>query len=417
MAWGNLRLWAIDLIGGLQIRKVLQTIHAHEQMPVEELNNLRQKKLAELFSIAQSSTEFYAPYKTYAELPVINKETITQNPSAFLSNSFKGQFFKKATGGSTGITLTYQTSALAQSYLWAGLIHSWEVAGYKRGEKISFIAGSALVKSNRKHKIFYKFLNVTPYDAFAIDDQRIEIFVNDLLRNKTTMIFGYAMVMNIIAEYILAGEKRSFPHLKGIVCTSEVMTDEMRNNIQKAFGVKVFNQYGCNEAGIMAYECEQNHLHLISTRCIYEVDTNGALITTDLANDAFIFMKYNTGDIVEFSNQPCSCGRTYPVIQSVQGRMNDVVIDMNNKKFHSNFFNILFRKDPTVKQFQIQFNKEKFTIFLRVDNTKPVDAYHHFVEETKKHLHFKEYDIVINEPFLKANNAKHRYIIDTSKFK
>jgi len=410
----SLRLKAIDLFGGLNICKVLETINSHQFMPKAALDQIRQERLKELFQVAQKTTDYYAAFKSLDEVPVLTKDIIQQNPNAFISSSYKKKLFKKATGGSTGVTLNYFGSVSTQSYLWAGLIHSWKIAGYQCGDRVAFISGSALIKSDFMHGIFYKLLNVKAYDAFAIDEKSIGHFIADIIETRASIIFGYAMVMSLVADYIHAKKNILFPHLKGIICTSEVLTDVMRKNIENAFGVKVYNQYGCHDAGVMAFECEHQQMHLLSTRTVYELDNNGRFTSTDLENDAFIFMKYDTGDIVTFSNDECTCGRKYPVISKILGRSNDIIIDMDHKKLHSNIFNIMFRKDPSIHQFQILFDHESFALYLAVDNSKPHMEYNRIMEEIKRMLHFNAYEIVINAPFIKACNAKHRYIINTT---
>ena len=49
------------------------------------------------------------------------------------------------------------------------------------------------------------------------------------------VIYGYAMAINLIADYMLQNKIPSIEGLKGITCTSEVLTDKMRDNIEKAF--------------------------------------------------------------------------------------------------------------------------------------------------------------------------------------
>ena len=46
-----------------------------------------------------------------------------------------------------------------------------------------------------------------------------------------------------------------FPQLKGVVCTAEVMRDEVRKRISQTLGgVAVFDQYGLNDGGLYAVE-------------------------------------------------------------------------------------------------------------------------------------------------------------------
>ena len=195
----------------------------------------------------------------------------------------------------------------------------------------------------------------------------------------------------------------------------QMLTEKIRANIEKAFGVKVFNQYGCNEAGIAAFECEHHNLHLISSRSVYEIDAEGRLIGTDLANKACIFMKFNTGDIVEFSQEVCTCGRHYPVIEKIIGRSDELITDKSNKKIHSSYFNFLFKKDKSIMQYQVCFDEKSIQLNLKVDQDFSEKNYHHYMNLLKTDFDFEVYEIKINEKFYSGSNAKHAFIIDKRK--
>ena len=409
------RLKFIDAIAGLRIAEVLDTFKKHQFLPKEEIDKVRKQKLDELFSIAQQSTVYYSQYNIYSELPILTKSVMKKNPDNFLSSVYKGKLFKKTTGGTTGTPFIYYTSVNAQSHLWAGLLLSWEVPGYRFGEKVAFIAGNALMKSTTKHGIFYRLMNISVYPAATMSEEIIASYLESMRKKKTKLIYGYAMAINTVADYINNNNVPALPELKGLISTSEMLTDVMRVNIEKAFGVKVYNQYGCNEAGISAFECEQGKMHLISSRCIYETDEEGKLSGTDLANEAYIFMKYDTGDMVEVCEDKCCCGRSYPVIKKIIGRSNDLVIDKKNKIFHSSYFNFLFKKDKSIRQYQVLFDEHSISINLMVDEDFTDNKQQDYLEMIKRNLLFDQYDIKTNEKFYSKSNAKHSYIIDKRK--
>ena len=407
-----LRLKFIDLVTGLKIYDTLQMFKKHQYMPEKDLRKVRQEKLDTLFTIARNSTVYYAQFNSYQQLPILTKKIIKQYPDNFLSGAYHGKLFMKATGGTTGTPFVYYTSVNAQSHLWAGLLLSWENTGYNFGEKAAFIAGSALMKLTAKHYLFYKLMNIDLYPAAAMSDEIIGKYIAAIRQKKTKLIYGYAMVINTVADYIINKGILPIPELKGIVCTSEMLTDTMRINIEKAFGVKVFNQYGCNEAGISAFECEHGNMHLISSRCIYETMPDGKLIGTDLANESYIFMKYDTGDMVEFSDQQCSCERCYPVIEKIIGRTNDMIVDKKNKKFHSSYFNFLFKKDKSIRQYQVLFDENSILINLLVDDNFTDDSHQYYLDLIKNNLDFDSYHINTNGQFHAKSNAKHTFVID-----
>ena len=407
-----LKLKFIDLVSGLKIYDVLEMFKTHQYLPKAVLDKIKMEKLDALFLKAKQSTTYYASFNSYNDLPVLTKKIMKQHSGGFLSSQYQDKLYKKSTGGTTGTPFVYHTSVNAQSALWAGLLLSWEAAGYQFGDKVSFIAGSALIKKSIKHTIFYKIMNIDLYPAASLTDEIINQYLQNIRLKKTKLIYGYAMVINIIADYIIENNIEPIPNLKGIICTSEMLTDKMRENIEKAFKATVFNQYGCNEAGISAFECEEHKLHLISSRSFYEIDNDGCLLSTDLLNDAFILMKFNTGDLVEFSDETCSCGRNYPIIKKVIGRSDDLIIDRNNKKIHSSFFNFLFKKYKSVKQYQILFDNKTIHFNLKVDETFSQNYLEQLTESIKENMDFEVYDIKQNQQFYKGRNSKHAYIIN-----
>lgn len=407
-----LKLRLIDLLSGMEIYETLQMLKVQQYLPEEELNAIRQQQLNRLFNIAKKSTVYYSRFNSYEEVPVLTKQIMKQHPEDFLSSSFKGKLFKKFTGGTTGAPFKYATASATQSYLWAGLLLAWENTGYKFGDKVAFIGGSALLKVGSKHKMFYSLLNIDRYPVATMDDNIIAGHLAALRQRKTKMIYGYAMAINIIADYMLQNNIEPVTGLKGIVSTSEVLTDKMKANIENAFKVKVYNQYGCNEAGISAFECTHGSMHLISSRCIYETGPGGILISTDLSNDAYVFMKFNTNDIVEFSDNKCSCGRTFPLISKIEGRGNELLVDQRSKKIHSTYFNFLFKNDKAVKQFQVSFDESNFYINLLVDNSFTEANKEYYLDIMKSNFVFDNYEMMINEKFQEGKNLKHTFIID-----
>jgi len=412
---GRIRLNLIDLIRETSILDTLNELRKQQYYDKNIIDKIAEKKFKELTIIAQNTTEYYSDGIDYKKLNQIDKNIIRNNFNSFISKSYKNKLIKKATGGSTGAPLLYYTTTESVSYLWAGIMLSWEVAGYYIGDKVAFLAGTSIIKSDLKHDIFYKLMNFDVYSTYKLDEYTVIQYIEKIRKSKAKIIYGYATAIAFAAE-IMKKNKISPPNqLKGIVSTAEVLTDENRKIIEDAFNVKVYNQYGCNEAGVSAFECEFGKMHIINTRCKYEVDDVGNLISTDLSNKGFIMMKYFTGDQVELSNSnDCMCKRNYPIIENIRGRSYDMIIDSNKHMMHAAFFNIMLKNDNSIKQFQVRFNKHKISLYLDTDKSKPsINDYQHYIEAIKKYLFFNEYEIILNADLIRSSGMKHRYVINT----
>lgn len=414
-AVGMTKLKIIDILRGTTILDTFKRLKEEQYLSRTDLDKIRDDSFAEIYNIAKNTTSFYRDLTNYDSIEVLTKDKIRERYQEFISAEYPGKLIPKGTGGSTGTPLIYLTTPEASSYLWAGILLSWDVAGYSIGDKVAFIAGTSIIKSDFKHSLFYKLLNIDIYSTYHLTDENISKYIEQINQSKTSIIYGYATAIDIMANYIRKKGRISFPYLKGIVSTAEVLTEESRKNIEHAFRRPVFNQYGCNEAGISAFECEYKNMHIIDTRCKLEIDDAGNLISTDLINKGFILMKYFTGDQIELSHEnKCPCNRSYQIINNIKGRSYDIVYDNHNNILHAAFFNILFRGDETIKQFQIVFDKKSINIYLNVSDTHPEkNKYDKYVDAIKKHLSFDNYKLILNAPFIKSENAKHRYVINT----
>ncbi len=410
--FGKLKFRIIDLLRGTSILPVLEALRRQQYLSAEELESIRQQKLDGLFSLAKNKTAYYRQYASYSELPMLTKDIVQQQPTAFAVEGYNKKLTKKTTGGSTGIPFSYFTTTLSQSFVWAGLLLSWEAAGYRLGDRVAFIAGSSIIKSGWQYRLFYWLMNVKLLYASPLNDEVMANYVLQLQQQKTTIIYGYANTIQTLAHYILRKGNITFPHLKGVVCTAELLTPAARIIIEKAFGAKVFNQYGCNEAGISAFECEQGNMHLISTRCMYETSADGCLLGTDLANEGYIMMKFNSTDLVQFGGSNCACNRHFPIIQSMVGRQTDILVDMDNNILHSSFFGIVFGKDTSIRQFQIAYTNDAIELNIH-SHTDGLETFtHRYLAMLRQHTSFKHYSIVLNTPFISNHNDKHKEVVD-----
>lgn len=169
----------------------------------------------------------------------------------------------------------------------------------------------------------------------------------------------------------LSPERSAFA-LRGVVCTAEVLTDAMRATIEQAFGAPCYSQYGCNDAGVSAYECERRAgVHLVTQRAWHEVLADGRLVATELANDAFFLPRYDMGDLVTMAGQPCPCGRGFPLIESVLGRANDLVHDSAGNSVHSEFFTHLLREDTRIAAFQVVYDGHELVVIVQCPQQAP----------------------------------------------
>ncbi len=145
----------------------------------------------------------------------------------------------------------------------------------------------------------------------------------------------YASMGRILADEQIAGNLRIAPRL--VIVGSEVLTQETRRLMVQAWGEGVFNNYAFTEGGGIGTECSQHRgMHMWEDLLIVEVvDGNNVpvppgafgekLLVTALSKRAQPLIRYQVEDSVRVSTESCPCGRPYRLIDSVQGRVMEIL--------------------------------------------------------------------------------------------
>jgi phenylacetate-coenzyme A ligase PaaK-like adenylate-forming protein len=156
-----------------------------------------------------------------------------------------------------------------------------------------------------------------------------------LQRFQPHALSAYPSMAALLAAEQRAGRLAIAP--RAINTNSELCTQEMARAIREAWGVQPVNAYALTETGLAAWTCpEANALHACEDACILEaVDDRGCpvpagkagsrLLVTSLLNHTQPVIRLEVSDQITFARQPCSCGRTLRVIETLHGRADDLL--------------------------------------------------------------------------------------------
>jgi phenylacetate-CoA ligase len=117
--------------------------------------------------------------------------------------------------------------------------------------------------------------------------------------------------------------------LKAVITSSETLLSHQRQLIERMLG-QLFDYYGTAERVAFISTCEQGNYHYLMDYSIIEflrTDQEGArqIVGTSLGNRFMPLYRYATGDTVRLSGASCACGRAFPVVDEIDGRLEDVV--------------------------------------------------------------------------------------------
>jgi phenylacetate-CoA ligase len=122
---------------------------------------------------------------------------------------------------------------------------------------------------------------------------------------------------------------------------AEPWSEAMREKLEAAWGIDACDIYGLSEIigpGVAA-ECHEakGGLHVFDDHFYPEIidpetdqavaaGERGELVLTTLTKEAFPVLRYRTGDVTSFVDEPCRCGRTHPRIARFSGRVDDMLV-------------------------------------------------------------------------------------------
>jgi phenylacetate-CoA ligase len=263
-----------------------------------------------------------------------------------ISSSYpdRSKLILSTTSGSTGVPVNVYSDEACSQFKRGAVLRSDEWTGWCLGERIAAIWGNPKIRKdffgiirNLFLERYYVFL-----DTLKMDEQSMNTFTEQLLRYSPGMLFGHAHSLYLYAQYLRAKhpDVKIRPH--GILATCMVLHDFERRLISDVFGCRVTNRYGCEEVSLIASDCECGEgLHVNSDALYVElldksgkpvgVGENGLVVITDLCNRAMPMIRYVVGDTAVWANRRCSCGRTLPLFERIEGRVADYVVTSNGE--------------------------------------------------------------------------------------
>lgn len=199
------------------------------------------------------------------------------------------------------------------------------------------------------------------FEASDPDSRSAELV--ELFRFAPAYLYGYPSVISEMVEHWQMHDIPR-PAIKGVVLTAERVPPSLVQDISEVLRCSVIREYGCSECDIIAFDCPAGRYHVASDHVIVEsVDEEGGVgdaLVTDLDNTLTPLIRYRLGDRIRLATESCPCGRTSPVIATIEGRTgeNRYLSLPDGRRRHSVLFAYLFEdlrdSGVSVRQFKVQ---------------------------------------------------------------
>lgn len=164
-------------------------------------------------------------------------------------------------------------------------------------------------------------------------EQTLDDVVAQLNSFDPAILQGYPSAIRQLAQQQRSGRLRIQP---GLIATGgETVDIEERQQMAAVFGAPVVDGYASSECLLLAPTCRYEWLHYRSDWMILEPvdaeygpvqpgEASQTVLLTNLSNRVQPIIRYDLGDSILVSPDPCECGSPLPAIR-VTGRQDDIL--------------------------------------------------------------------------------------------
>ncbi|MEY2898544.1 MAG: hypothetical protein RL138_597 [Bacteroidota bacterium] len=329
----------------------------------EELYNYRSKQLAKLYSEAYYCTLFYRnslkPHLSnelinsikknnylandvLLQFPLVNKSSL-KNAGQDVWNNMRKLVYLNHTSGTSGTptTIPYDDESFQIGFALWRRFH--DNCGLPEKFKSVRISGKIVIHPNDTKPPFWVYNPLHQQlfmSSYHLTEKNMRAYVQKLNQFQPELIDAYPSAIYILANYINRHKLQLVFTPTAIATTAETLFDYQRDEIEKAFNCKVYNQYSSSEGGPFITECREGKLHLNIDSAVFEFYQNGKfyiegegiaeLVVTSFRQWMFPLIRYQTGDWIKFDQNAfkdsnCACGCKMPYVLEILGREDDIL--------------------------------------------------------------------------------------------
>ena len=379
-----------------------------DKRPREKNLNISGKRMRELVDYARKNSPFYK--ELYAgigedfkltDLPPVTKPQMMASFDDILTDrsismkkieeftsdldnighKIDGKYLVFKTSGSTGVpaVILYDDDAIDVSSAVAAFRTFARQEDFK-----SFMKHGKKTAGVFADYGFYLACGMSKYLQLKMPRQKTKININvnapedeiisKLNEFQPAMLSGYPSNLALLADF-----KELDIHPDVVITGGELLTDEIRNKLEKRFGCYVQTHYSCTEGGEIACECSERHLHINEDWIIFEpVDRDNnpvpcgvmsdKVLITNLANKIQPFIRYELTDRVIVHDEKCACGRTSRWVE-IEGRTDDILDFGNGVRIAPMSLYKILEEVPGMSRFQlVQRAADKLELRLIADD-------------------------------------------------
>ena len=272
---------------------------------------------------------------------------------------------------------------------WAAMFaRCYEIAGITPEDRIQITPGYGLWTAGIGFQAGCEKLGAM---AIPMGPGNTEKQLQMMIDLQSTVICATSSYALLLAEEInKRGLKDKIKLKKGII-GSERWSDAKRNYIARELGIELYDIYGLTEIygpGIGINCPDQTGMHIFDDYLYTEIinpetgevlpdGEEGEIVITTLVKEGAPLIRFRTHDLSRIIPGDCACGRTYPRLDTIKGRSDDMFKVHGVNMFPSQVEEILGQVDGVSSEYKIDIahdeNKNRDIIMITAEADGRVD--------------------------------------------
>ncbi len=340
----------------------------------------REERLALVLNRAATKVPYYRAYwaglrragsslswERLENWPILQKDSVRKAPLDFVADDCNPQeMYHEHTSGTSGKPLSVWWSR--QTVIeWYALVEArmrrWH--GVSRHDRWAILGGQMVASVDRSRPPYWVWnagLQQLYLSSYHLSEKTVPDYLEAIKRHNITYLLGYPSAMSYLAR-VAQYQHLEAPQMLFITGNAEPLYASQRQVLAHVFDCPIYDSYGMAEIVAAGSECEVGSLHIWPEVGVVEIlddhtdkpvsgGSSGRIIGTNLLNADMPLIRYEIGDRGALNSADrCACGRTLPLWQRIEGRMDDMIVTPDGR--HLGRLDPIFKADLPIVEAQI----------------------------------------------------------------
>ena len=388
-----------------------------------------------LFKRLNAHPDDFRSLADYEQFPLLTRQHVREHSQDMIATNIDPAVINTYnTGGSTGIPLKIFGIKSDNTIEQAFIANQWARVNFKPKDRVILLRGD--VVPDGKLWQYRPSSNSWIFSSYHLSPVFIADMVKKINKIKPKYLHVYPSSLWVFANLMKEQDLHFNFKLTAVLCGSEKLFDFQRDFVESYYGTKCYSWLGLGEQTILAGECEHSkNLHAFpqysynelidqDERIIRKPHISGEIVGTTLHKYVFPLMRYKSGDLASYAEGPCKCGRNFPLLEDVQGRIQNMIVGSDNRLFPLTavFFGQHLEAFNKVHKIQLEQSKAGIVSIkiVKGNNFDQQDEAKFKMQLLTSTDHKIDFSIHYCDDIERTNQGKHKFLIqhlDVESFK